>query len=69
MQGAVGDKIIVKGHHVADPDREAVILAVEGDHGAPPYRVRWCDDGHEGIFFPGSDAAIEHCRAEQLRAT
>jgi hypothetical protein len=22
--------------------------------------VRWDDDGHEGLFFPGSDAVIEH---------
>jgi hypothetical protein len=22
--------------------------------------VRWGDDGHEGLFFPGSDAAVEH---------
>jgi hypothetical protein len=22
--------------------------------------VRWSDDGHEGLFFPGSDAIVEH---------
>jgi hypothetical protein len=22
--------------------------------------VRWDEDGHEGLFFPGSDAVIEH---------
>jgi hypothetical protein len=22
--------------------------------------VRWEDDGHEGLFFPGSDASVEH---------
>jgi uncharacterized protein DUF1918 len=60
VHAAVGDKIIVRGHHVADVDREAVILAVEGENGAPPYRVRWSDDGHEGMFFPGSDAVVEH---------
>ena len=60
MQAAVGDKIVVRGHHTGQPVREAVILAVEGENGAPPYRVRWSDDGHEGLFFPGSDALVEH---------
>jgi hypothetical protein len=22
--------------------------------------VRWSDDGHEGLVFPGPDATIEH---------
>jgi hypothetical protein len=22
--------------------------------------VRWDDDGHEGLYFPGSDASVEH---------
>ena len=64
MQAAVGDKIVVRGHRTGEPDRDAVILAVEGDNGAPPYRVRWSDDGHEGIFFPGSDAVVEHYPAK-----
>jgi uncharacterized protein DUF1918 len=60
MRAAVGDKIVVRGHHVGEPDRDAVILAVEGPDGSPPYRVRWSDDGHEGVFFPGADAVVEH---------
>ena len=60
MRAAVGDKIVVRGHRVGESDRDAVILAVEGTDGAPPYRVRWSDDGHEGMFFPGDDAVVEH---------
>ncbi len=60
MRAAIGDKIVVKGHHVGEHDREAVILDVEGSDGGPPYRVRWTDDEHEGVFFPGSDAVVEH---------
>lgn len=60
MQAAVGDKIVVRGHRVGEPDRDAEILAVEGADGGPPYLVRWSDDGHEGTFFPGPDAIIEH---------
>jgi hypothetical protein len=22
--------------------------------------VRWQDDGHEGLYFPGSDAVVRH---------
>ena len=60
MRAAVGDKIVVERHHVGEPHREAEILAVEGEDGAPPYRVRWEDTGHEGLFFPGSDATVVH---------
>ena len=60
MRAAIGDKIVIRGHHVGDADRDAVILAVEGPDGAPPYRVRWSADGHEGVFFPGEDASVEH---------
>jgi hypothetical protein len=59
MRAAIGDRLVVRGHHVGDPDRGALILAVEGEDGAPPYFVRW-DDGHESVFFPGSDTLVEH---------
>lgn len=59
MQASAGDRIIIKGHHVGEPDRDGEILEVRGHDGTPPYRVRW-DDGHEGLFFPGPDASIQH---------
>ena len=62
MKASVGDRLVIKGHHVGEPDRDAEILEVRGDDGSPPYLVRWEDDGHVGLFFPGSDAAIEHFR-------
>ncbi len=58
MRAAVGDRLVVRSRRVGMPDRHAVILEVEGDGGEPPYRVRWEDNSHEGIFFPGSDAAV-----------
>ena len=64
MRAVIGDKIVVRGHRIGEADRDAVILAVEGPDGAPPYRVRWSDDGHEGVFFPGSDAVVEHYPAQ-----
>lgn len=59
MRADVNDRLIVRGHHVGDPDREAVIIEVKGSDGAPPYLVRW-SDGHESMFFPSSDTAVEH---------
>jgi len=60
MRASVGDRLVVKGHHVGDPDRDAEILEVHGTDGGPPYLVRWSDDGHEGLFFPSTDSTIEH---------
>jgi Domain of unknown function (DUF1918) len=62
VKADVGDKIVVKGHHVGEPDRDAVVLEVRGPDGEPPYQVRWADDGHEGLYFPGSDAQVVHYR-------
>jgi hypothetical protein len=64
MRASVNDRLVVRSHHVGDPDREAVILEVHGQDGVPPYLVRW-NDGHESIFFPSSDAFVEHHPAEQ----
>jgi hypothetical protein len=54
-----GDHLLVRGHTVSRPDRSAEVLKVLGADGGPPYQVRWAEDGHEGLFFPGSDALIE----------
>ncbi len=60
MFASSGDRLVVKGHHVGETDRDCEILEVHSADGGPPYLVRWSDDGHEGLFFPGSDAVIEH---------
>lgn len=60
MRANVGDRIVIKGHHTGEPDRDCEVLEVRGPEGAPPYRVRWGDTGHEALFFPGSDAAVQH---------
>jgi Domain of unknown function (DUF1918) len=59
MKAVVGDWIGVSGRHVGDEDREGEVVEVLGAEGSPPYRVRWLD-GHEDIFFPGSDAFVDH---------
>lgn len=60
MRAAVGDRLVIEGHVVGEHDRDAQVLEVHGVDGAPPYLVRWDDTGQEGLFFPGSDARIQH---------
>jgi hypothetical protein len=68
MRAEKGDRIVIRGHHIGDPERDGEIIEVEGEDGNPPYLVRWSDDGHEGLIFPGSDAYIEHMKAKRIRA-
>jgi hypothetical protein len=60
VQAAVGDRIVIKSHRIGEPDRDCEVLAVRGADGGPPYAVRWDDSGQEGLFFPGSDATVQH---------
>jgi hypothetical protein len=60
MRANVGDRIVVRGHQVGGRERHGEIIDVHGEDGSPPYLVRWLDEGHEGLVFPGSDVAIEH---------
>lgn len=60
MKAQIGDRLVVKGHHTGEPEKDAEIIEVRGSEGAPPYLVRWSDDGHVGLVFPGPDASIEH---------
>lgn len=60
MKAQTGDRIVIRGHHIGEPDRDCEILEVHGSDGAPPYLVRWGDSGHESLFFPGPDAMVEH---------
>jgi hypothetical protein len=59
MQASVGDRIVIKGHHVGEHERDCLVLEVRGPDGEPPYLVRWGDTGHESLFFPGSDASVQ----------
>lgn len=58
MQATVGDRIEVRGRHASEPNRDCVVLEVYGPTGEPPYLVRWTDDAHETVFFPGPDARV-----------
>jgi hypothetical protein len=60
MQANVGDRIVIRGHHIGEHDRDCEVLEVRGSAGGPPYLVRWGDNGHETLFFPGPDAYVQH---------
>lgn len=68
MEARIGDHLVVRGHRVGEHDRQAEILEIRGTRGAPPYLVRWSEDGHEGLVFPGADAVIEHPKKGKAKA-
>lgn len=59
MQARVGDRIVIRAHHVGEHLRDCEVLEVHGPSGGPPYLVRWADSGHETLYFPGPDAEVQ----------
>jgi hypothetical protein len=59
VRARVGDRIVVHGHRVGQPVRHGEVSEVLGEDGAPPFMVRWEDDGHVSRFYPGSDAFVQ----------
>lgn len=68
MRAEVGDRIVIRSHRVGEPERDAEILETGAD-GEPPFRVRWGDTGHVGLFFPGSDAYVDHLHEPERAPT
>jgi hypothetical protein len=60
MHASAGDRIIIKGHRVGEPDRDCEVLEARGPGGTAPFLVRWSEDGHEALLFPGTDAFVQH---------
>jgi hypothetical protein len=58
MKAMVGDRITIQSRHVDEPQRDGEITEVHGPDGGPPYLVRWSEDGHTALLFPGPDAQI-----------
>jgi Domain of unknown function (DUF1918) len=59
MEAHVGDRLILEGTHVGDHRRVGVVVEVRKGDGTPPYLVRWLDDQHESLVYPGVDARLE----------
>ena len=64
MHAQVGDVILVGEHRAVH--RRCEVLAVLDVDGGAPYLVRWADDGHEVVYFPGPEAIL--VRGRRLRA-
>jgi Domain of unknown function (DUF1918) len=62
---ASGDRLVVRAHHQGEPERDAEILEVMGGELRPHYRVRWQDNGHETIVYPGEDVFIQHLSGDR----
>ncbi|MGH8792778.1 MAG: DUF1918 domain-containing protein [Stackebrandtia sp.] len=59
MKEKSGDRIVLKGTRVDDPPRVGIVVEAGSPDGAPPYLVRWLDDGHRSLVYPGADAHVE----------
>lgn len=56
---SVGDIVVISGHRVGESERTGEILELLGEPGHQRFRIRWYD-GHESVFYPGSDATFRH---------
>ena len=65
MQAKVGDRIVIGGRRVGQPDRNCEVLEIRHQNGEPPYVVRWGDTGSEDLFFPGPDASVVASKGRQ----
>jgi hypothetical protein len=62
-----GDRLVIRGHRLGEPERDGEILEALGSGGTPPFRVRWSDTGAETILFPGSDAYVDRLERKAAR--
>lgn len=68
MHATIGDRIVVRSPHEGEHNRDGEILEVKGPGGAPPYVVRWSDDGHTSLLFPSADAYVAPYEPEATTA-
>jgi Domain of unknown function (DUF1918) len=59
MRAQVGNWLIVEGLTDASSRRQGEIVGVTHTDGTPPFWVRWLDDDHRSLVFPGPDARVE----------
>lgn len=53
-----GDWLVVESAAIERRSRRELVVNVVGADGSPPFLVRWDDDGHESLVFPGPDAHV-----------
>jgi len=72
MKAEVGDELTVTGRWPGDEDRHGEIIEIQGEHGSPPYVVRW-QDGTESVVFlrdrtSGSGSSARRAEARNGRS-
>jgi hypothetical protein len=65
MRVAAGDLLLIMGQHAGESDLRVKVVETHGANGTSPWRVRWGEEGHEGLLFPGPEAAIEHAKGRR----
>jgi Domain of unknown function (DUF1918) len=65
MNAKHGDELVVDSVHTGEPSRCGEILEVLETDGVQHFRVRWDDDGHEAIFYPGSTTHVVQLRSRR----
>jgi len=60
VKAHIGDHLVVESRTTETARREGEIISVHGSDGAPPYEVKWYDNGHVSTVFPGPDAHVTH---------
>jgi hypothetical protein len=68
LRASPGDRLVIRGHHLGEPDRDGEVVEVLGEDGRPPFRIRWSETGRVALLFPGSDAAVDHYPRRRRRA-
>lgn len=58
MHAKVGDWLVVNRATVGQEPLRGLIIEVRSADGSPPYVVRWTDDDHTALIFPGPDAQV-----------
>ena len=53
MEAKTGDRVVVDGDQVGQPERHGEVLEVIEGATMIRYRVRW-DDGHQSVFSPAA---------------
>ncbi|WP_436535761.1 DUF1918 domain-containing protein [Actinoplanes sp. HUAS TT8] len=59
MMAKAGDRIVIEVEGPHGYRREGLITVVGRIDGHPPYQVRWLDNDHTTLIFPGPTARIE----------
>jgi hypothetical protein len=65
MHAQIGDRIVIESRVLDGHRRYGEVLEVlsSSPGGEEHYRIRWEDDGHESLFYPGPDAHVSVAKA------